>query len=190
AVEVARLRVITWPTGRLRAVAPCSESARTMSRSDNMPARRPPAPRITTAPMRRAESNFAAAARSAVGSIETMSPPKFRCLAARIVFTFMAASYARSLFETRSCAKCPVSQGHAVSLGHEQRSRRAIGSVNTQFREVSYAPGNWLMRRWCSVIKLGQIRAPVEPGEQEQPGKKSPDMRLPGDWLLTAGHGK
>jgi hypothetical protein len=77
-----------------------------------------------------------------------------------------------------------------VSLGHEQRSRRAIGSVNTQFREVSYAPGNWLMRRCSSVLKLGQIRAPVEPGEQEQPGKKSPDMRLPGDWLLTAGHGK
>jgi hypothetical protein len=91
-VQVATLRVITWPTGRLRAVAPCSESARTMSRSDNMPARRSPAPRITTAPMRHAESNFAAAARSAVGSIETMSPPKFRCLAARIVFTFMAAS--------------------------------------------------------------------------------------------------
>ena len=161
-----------------------------MSRSDNMPATRPPAPRITTAPMRRAESNFAAAARSAVGSIEMISPPKFRCLAARTVFTFMAASLWHDRFKNQSYAKCQISQGQPMSLGHEQRSCRAAGSVNTQFRDVSYAPNNWLMWRCSSVLKLGQIGAAIEPRKQQQASKKSSDMRLPGHRLLAAGHGK
>ena len=41
-----------------------------------------------------------------------------------------------------------------MTLGHGKRSRRAAGSVNTQFREVSYAPGYWLMRRCRRVFKL------------------------------------
>jgi hypothetical protein len=48
--------------------------------------------------MRCAESDFAAAARLAVGSMETMSPPKLRFLAARIALTFMAASLAHEYF--------------------------------------------------------------------------------------------
>src|SRR4029077_13431188 len=62
-----------------------------------MPARRPPGPRIKMAPMRCVERDFAAAARLAVGSMETMSPPKLRFLAARIDLTFMAASLARMI---------------------------------------------------------------------------------------------
>ncbi len=72
-----------------------------MSRSDNIPARRPPAPRIRTAPIRLRESNCAAAARSAVGSMQTISPPKLSFLAAKIFLTFMAASLSPAA-ETRS----------------------------------------------------------------------------------------
>jgi hypothetical protein len=50
------------------------------------------------APMRCAESDFAAAAKSAVGSMEIMSPPKLRFLAASIALTFMAASLTHDLF--------------------------------------------------------------------------------------------
>lgn len=53
-----------------------------------------------------------------------------------------------------------------MSLGHEQRSCLAAGSVNTQFREVSPALRNWLMRRCSRVLKLRQIRPAIEPREQ------------------------
>ena len=41
-----------------------------------------------------------------------------------------------------------------MSLGHEQRSCLAAGSVNTQLREVSPALRNWLMRHCSRVLKL------------------------------------
>src|SRR5262249_5291076 len=82
-----------------------------------MPAKRPPAPRMTTAPMRCAESNFAATARLAVGSIETMSPPKFRRLAARIVLTFMAASLRQDRRSKRDQANTPDLTGTTLESG-------------------------------------------------------------------------
>src|SRR4029453_15532461 len=59
-----------------------------MSRSDKMPARRPPTPRTTSAPIRCLVSSLAAAARSAVKSMLTTSLP----FAARMVFKLMLGS--------------------------------------------------------------------------------------------------
>jgi GAF domain-containing protein len=82
------LRVITCATGSRRTVLPPSAIARTMSRSDRMPTRRPPPSSTTSTPMRCVESDFAAAARSAVGSMQITSLP----LASRIVFKLMPGS--------------------------------------------------------------------------------------------------
>jgi hypothetical protein len=72
--QVETLRVITCATGSCRTVLPLSAIARTISRSDRMPARRPLPSRTTSTPMRCVKSNFAAAARSAVGSMQMTCP--------------------------------------------------------------------------------------------------------------------
>src|SRR6516162_2307260 len=82
-----------------------------------MPTRRPPASRTTSAPMRCVESNFAAAARSAVGSMQMMLSP----LAARMVFKLMPGSVkddfvpilwsgARCVYRRKNC-RCWVRLG-------------------------------------------------------------------------------
>src|SRR5262249_31465178 len=86
--QVETLRVITCATGRCRTATPLSAIVRTMSRSDRMPARRPPTPRTTSAPIRCFVSNLAAAAKSAVKSMLPTPPP----FAARMVFTLMPGS--------------------------------------------------------------------------------------------------
>jgi len=89
--QVETLRVITCATGTSRTVFPVSAIARTMSRSDRMPTRCRSASSTISTPMRCVESNFAAVARSAVGSMQTTSPP----LAARMVFKLMPAEIIR-----------------------------------------------------------------------------------------------
>src|SRR5262249_54022132 len=98
-----------------------------------MPARRPPGPRIRTAPMRCADSDFAAAARLAVGSMETMSPPKLRFLAARIDLTFMAASLARMIIFWTLMRENTRPGQRASMPGYIQRSCREGSSVKPKW---------------------------------------------------------
>jgi hypothetical protein len=46
------------------------------------------------------------------------------------------------------------------------------------------------MWRCSSVRKLGSIWPAIEPREKQQASEKSANVRLPGDRLLAAGHGK
>src|SRR5215831_16573779 len=156
-----------------------------MSRSDRIPAMRPPAPRIRTAPIRCVESSFAAADRSAVGSIQIMSPPKVRFLAARIVFTFMAASLAHDLFSGRHARAIFPAYG-ITGAGRYQRSRRCCSSVKTQLREARLAVRNWLMRHCSRIFELRKMWFRIKPREQEQAGQEAANVRLPGNRLLIA----
>src|SRR5262249_5291079 len=99
-----------------------------------------------------------------------------------------------SLPETRSPFKTRSSK-YARSHRDDPRVRATCNDparppVPSTRNSVRSAPrgANWLMWRCSSVLKLGKIRLPIEPREQQQPSQKSPDMRLPRNRLLTAGH--
>src|SRR4051794_39886462 len=86
-VQVTTLRVMIAPTFSSSAAGPRSPIARTMSRSDRMPATRLSGPVTTTAPMRRSPSSFTASDRLAVGAMVTTSLP----LRDKIVRTVMGS---------------------------------------------------------------------------------------------------
>src|SRR5262249_41929020 len=152
------------------------------------PARQSPAPRITTAPIRCAASNFAAAAKSAVGSMLTMSPPKLRFLAARIALTFMAASLAHDFFRKHHARKTRT--GSQPGLWPDIMNDRADGVVPSRwsYKRELVCVASWLMPHCSRILELRKMRRRIEPGKQQQPRKEAADMRLPRYGMLAAGN--
>ena len=165
-----------------------------MSRSDNMPARRPPAPQITTAPMRCADSKAAAAARSAVGSMDTRSPPKLLFLAAKIVLTFMAASlrmipksvkrFSGKIMRQVKCTRRSGTDPRIRAIDNDPAAA-PVPSMNIRVRLIT-PHCMWLMPRCIKFVDWLEFGLGIEPGKQQQPGQKAADMGLPGNHLAFA----
>ena len=140
-----------------------------MSRSDNMPARRPPAPRITTAPMRCVDKSFAAAASVAVGSMLMMSPP------------FLGG---QDCLDVHGSLLVPEGAQDPRLRVSGERSCRLPGSVKAAECAAAFQCGI------APNLAASFSERRIEPGKQEQAGEEPADMRLPGHRLARSAAAK
>src|SRR5262249_46447767 len=214
-LQVKTLRVITFASGCVSALAPCSASTRTISRSDRMPTIRRSGPSTSSAPILCSASVRTAVSSVAVGSIDTTWPP----LAERIFLTCMGrlprpawlrpaecrvenarlpSSYVASAAPSghgRTHAAMPCEHPAGRSSRHRPRSAAltcARLSVGTPYAARSMRVGQACSadgrgRPWpFAVVDCGRDR--IEYGKPQKTGQEAADMRLPCDCLLDAEH--